>query len=201
MRSHLRPNEQLTFYFVGDYDLSFVEVPVEQIEAFQISPEAGTPAQITRWKILEAVRLLQNQGQKITQMAISTTAKISQPLIAKIASQFGGWGRLKKLLLTLLNCSYRNSNNFASLSDEEKWLAECYLPALLNDPAEVVVDQMRLVIQAYGFDAFTAIVAAASPRTQARLLALVVQALPLGMQSELLALTQYGSVKVHSVTS
>jgi hypothetical protein len=95
-------------------------------------------------------------------------------------------GRLKKLLLTLLDSSYRNSNNFASLSDEEKWLAECYLPALLNDPVEVVVDQMRLVIQAYGFEAFTAIVAAASPQTQARLLALVVQALPLRMQSELL---------------
>jgi len=189
LRSHLRPNEQLTFFFAGDYDLSFVEVPVEQIEAFQICPEAGTPAQITRRKILEAVRLLQNQGQKITQMAITTTAKISQPLIAKIASQFGGWERLKKLLLTLLDSSYRNSNNFASLSDEEKWLAECYLPALLNDPAEVVVDQMRLVIQAYGFQAFKAIVAAASPQTQARLLALVVQAFPLGMQSELLALT------------
>jgi hypothetical protein len=48
---------------------------------------------------------------------------------------------------------------------------------------------MRLVIQAYGFQAFKAIVAAASPQTQARLLALVVQAFPLGMQSELLALT------------
>ncbi len=186
LRSHLRPNEQLTFIFVGDYDLGFLGLPVEQIEAFHICREAGTPTEITRWKILEAVRLLQDQGQKITQMAIATTAKISQPLIAKIASQFGGWGRLKKLLLTLLDSSYRNSNNFASLSDEEKWLAECYLPALLNDSVEVVVDQMRLVIQAYGFEAFTAIVAAASPQTQARLLALVVQALPLRMQSELL---------------
>jgi hypothetical protein len=186
LRSHIRQEEQLTFIFVGDYDLGFLGLPIEQIEAFHICREAGTPTQITRWKILEAVRLLQDQGQKITQMAIATTAKISQPLIAKIASQFGGWGRLKKLLLTLLDSSYRNSNNFASLSDEEKWLAECYLPALLNDSPEVVVDQMRLVIQAYGFEAFTAIVAAASPQTQARLLALVVQALPLAMQSELL---------------
>lgn len=97
--------------------------------------------------------------------------------------------KLLRSLLTLLDSSYRNSNNFARLSDEEKWLAECYLPALLNDPVEVVVDQMRLVIQAYGFEAFTAIVAAASLRTQARLLALVVQALSVGMQSELLALT------------
>jgi hypothetical protein len=189
--SHLRPNEQLTFYFVGDYDLSFLGVPFEQIEAFHICREAGTPAQITRWKILEAIRLLQDQGQKITQDAIAATGKISQPLIAKIASQFGGWGRLKKLLLALLGSFYRDSNNFASLSDEEKWLAECYLPLLLNDPPEVAVEQMRSIIQAYGFRVFGVIVAAASPQTQARLLALVVQALPVGIQLELLALVGF----------
>jgi hypothetical protein len=191
LRAHLRSCEQLTFYFVGDYDLSFLGVPVEQVEAFQITPEAGTPAQITRWKILEAIRLLQNQGQKITQIAIAASSQISQPLIAKIASQFGGWGRLKKLLLALLDSLYSDSNNLASLSDEEKWLAECYLPLLLNDPPEVAVEQMRSIIQAYGFRVFGVIVAAASPQTQARLLALVVQALPVGIQLELLALVGF----------
>lgn len=187
LRSHLRPREQLIFYFVGDYDLSFLGVPVEQIEAFQIAPEAGTSAQITRWKILEAIRSLQNQQQKITQITIATTASISQSLIAKVASQFGGWGNFKKLLLALLNPLSNDSNNFASLTDEEKWLAQCYLPTLLNDPPETVVEHIRAVVQAFGFRGFRAIVAATSPNTQARLLALVMQALPLEVQSQLLA--------------
>lgn len=70
--------------------------PVEQVEAFQICREAGTPSQITRWKIMEAMQTLQDQGAKLTQDAIASVAGISQPLIAKIATQFGGWMALKK---------------------------------------------------------------------------------------------------------
>jgi hypothetical protein len=132
LRSHIRLSEQLTFIFVGDYDLSFLGLPVEQIEAFQISPLAGTPAQITRWKILETVRLLQDKREKVTQQAIALQAGISQPLIAKIAAQFGGWKRLLKILLALLNPLYSASNNFPELGEEEKWLAQSYLPTLLN---------------------------------------------------------------------
>jgi hypothetical protein len=50
-RSLICPEEQLTFYFVGDYDLRNLGVPAEQVEAFLIAPEAGTAAQSIRWKI------------------------------------------------------------------------------------------------------------------------------------------------------
>jgi hypothetical protein len=184
LRSHIRPNEQLTFIFVGDYDLSFLGMPVEQIEAFQISPEAGTPAQITRWKILEAVRLLKDQRGKVTQQAIALRAGISQPLIAKIAAQFGGWKRLLKILLALLNPLYSASNNFPELGEEEKWLAQSYLPTLLEELPLVVVQGLGEVIQAYGVEAFLRILSAASSQTQARLLALMMQALPGHLQLE-----------------
>ena len=178
LRSHIRLSEQLTFIFVGDYDLGFLGLPIEQIEAFHICREAGTPTQITRWKILEAVRLLQDKREKVTQQAIALTAGISQPLIAKIAAQFGGWKRLLKILLALLNPLYSASNNFPELGEEEKWLAQTYLPTLLDEPPLIAVQGLGEVIQVYGVEAFLGIMSAASPQTQARLLALMMQALP-----------------------
>jgi hypothetical protein len=186
VRSHLRPNEQLTFIFVGDYDLSFLGMPVEQLEAFQIAPEAGTPTQITRWKILEAARTLNSQREKLTQNAIASLIGKSQELISKIAKEWGGWTRFKKLLLVLLDPLYSGSNNFEMLTDEEKSIAQSYLPLALDEPPEEAVEQIGAIIQAYGIRAFLRILTAATPQTQAKLIALVMQALPLGFQSELL---------------
>jgi hypothetical protein len=192
LRAHIRPNEQLTFFFVGDYDLSFLGLPIEQVEAFVISQSAGTPAQITRWKILEAVRQLQNQREKVTQIAVATVANISQPLIAKIAGLFGGWKRLKKLLLALLDPLYSASNNSHQLTSEETWLARTYLPCVLDEPEEVAAQDIGQVIRVYGISAFLQILAVATPQTQAKLLALVMKAMLTGFQSELLALLDGG---------
>lgn len=193
LRSHIRPNEELTFIFVGDYDLSFQHLPVEQIEAFQICPEAGTEAQITRWKILEAVRLLQAQGKKITQQAIASSAGISQPLIAKVASQFGGWKHLSKILLALLDGFNSVSNNFPALTDDEKWIAQAYLPGLLDEPPEVAGKEISQVVRVLGIRAFLRILTATTPQTQARLLALVMQATPGFLDSSLASCSGLGA--------
>jgi hypothetical protein len=190
LRSHRRPDENLTFIFIGDYDLGFLRGEVDQIEAFQIAPEAGTAAQITRWKILEAVRQLQDKGEKLTQQAIAARANISQPLIAKIASQFGGWKRLSKILLALLDPFYSGSNNFSELTDEEKWIAQTYLPCLLDESQEAAVRDIATAVQVYGISAFLRILSVATPHTQARLLTLVIQALPANFQCELLVLVE-----------
>jgi hypothetical protein len=190
LRSHLRPNEQLTFLFVGDYNLSFLGMPVEQVEAFQICPEAGTDAQITRWKILEAVRLLHDQSQKLTQVAIATLIGKSQELVSKIASEFGGWKRLKKILLVLLNPPSSGSNIFSALTDDERWLAQTYLPACLDDHPEDAVEQIGQLVQLYGIKQFLRLLSAAIPQTQARLLALLLQSLP--FHTELVELLEGG---------
>ncbi|MBD2124897.1 hypothetical protein NDI39_27465 [Microcoleus sp. ZQ-A2] len=193
LRSHLRPNEQLTFLFVGDYNLSFLGMPVEQVEAFQICPEAGTDAQITRWKILEAVRLLHDQGQKLTQVAIATLIGKSQELVSKIASEFGGWKRLKKILLVLLNPPSSGSNIFSGLTEDEKWLAQIYLPACLDDHSEDAVEQIGQLVQLYGIKQFLRLLSVATPQTQARLLALLLQSLSLPFHTELVALLVGGA--------
>ena len=177
LRSHLRPNERLTFIFVGDYDLSFLGCEVEEVAAFQICPEAGTDVQITRWKILEAVRILKSQRGKLTQDAIATLIGKSQELISQIAKQFGGWKQLKKLLLALLDPLNSGINNFSDLTDEERWLAQTYLPMCLDDPPGDALEQIGQVQQVYGQKQFLRLLSA-NPPTQAGLLALLLQVLP-----------------------
>jgi hypothetical protein len=46
------------------------------------------------------------------------------------------------------------------------------------------------VIQVYGFRPFLRVMVVATPQTQARLLALVMQALPVSLQSELMVLVE-----------
>jgi hypothetical protein len=190
LRSHLRPKDQLTFIFIGDYDLSFLGMPVERIEAFQICREAGTPAQITRWKILEAVRQLRKQSKKITQAAIASLASVSQPAIAKIATQFGGWKSLKKILLALLDPFNSGSNNFSGLTEEERWLAQTYIPMCLSDPPEEAIEQLGSIVQVYGMKGFLRFLCACDAKAQAKLLALMLRAFGADIANELLISTR-----------
>jgi hypothetical protein len=197
LRAHLRPVEQLTFIFIGDYDLSFLDLPVEQVDAVQITPEAGTPAQITRWKILEAVRTLKSQGEKLTQCAIATLIGKSQELISKVASEFGGWRRLKKLLLVLLDPLYSTGNNFPGLDENERSLIEEYLspvvdlsvaaietaktPEVLETCVEALHATIVQCIADLGFPKFLEGVRGMSVSSQSNLLSVIVR----GVSSEL----------------
>lgn len=198
LRSHLRPDEQLTFIFVGNYDLGFLGCEVEQIEAFQITPEAGTPAQITRWKIMEAVHQLQDQGKKVTQQALATLIGKSQELISKIAKQFGGWTRLKKLLLALLDPLYSGSNNFPGLDENEKSLIEEYLspvvdlsvaaietaqtPEVLEDCVEALNATILQCIGLLGFPKFLEGVRGMPAKSQSKFLSVILRGVPTALE-------------------
>jgi hypothetical protein len=193
LRSHLRPDEHLTFIFVGDYDLSFLGVPIEQVEAFQICPEAGTDAQITRWKILEAIKQLHAQGQKLTQEAIATLIGKSQELISKVAKSFGGWVRLRKLLLVLLDPLYSGSNNFETLTAQEQEFINGYLSPVIDTTVEAVVaaeasedieaemevlgTTLKHCAEQLGWKKFLQAIASIPASSQANLLSVVMQAI------------------------
>jgi len=172
LRAHRRPDAQLTFYFCGDYDTEFLteafpDATIEQVDAFTISPDAGTLGQQTRWRILQAVKQLVEQGKKVTQQAIATVAQMSQPLVSKVSSQFGGWTPLKKLLLTLYDSLYSSSNNSTTpLDPEQKWIAQSYLP-LLADSQQVspsdATQSLYEVVETYGETVFGQILAS-TPR-------------------------------------
>jgi hypothetical protein len=190
-RAHQYPEKQFTLYLTTtNQDLSYLTdlgCQVDSKEAFELTPLAGTSDQITRWKILQAVGQL--QGQKLTQEAIASLIGKSQELVSKIAKEFGGWKTLKKILLALLGV-YRDGNNFHSLTKHEKWQAETYLPGLLDKPPEDAVQGISKVIQVYGLRPFLRVLTAATPQTQVRLLTLVMQALPVSLQSELIVLVE-----------
>jgi hypothetical protein len=179
--SLIRPCEQLTFYFVGDYDLSFLGVPIEQVEAFLIAPEAGTAVQITRWKIQEAFRQLMVSGEKVTQDKLALEANITQGRLSQIAAEFGGWGVLKKILAALLDGNNCATNNFSGLSEEERWMAQTYLPLVVNE----ALSEIGIAVKAYGVKGFLRILQSSPLSTQGRLLSRIFEVMPENMRQEL----------------
>jgi hypothetical protein len=181
LRALIRHEEPLTFYFVGDYDLSFLGVPVEQVEAFLIAPEAGTTAQITRMKIQEAFRQLTLSGEKITQDKLALEANITQGRLSQIAAEFGSWGVLKKILAALLKPSNSDTNNFSGLSEEERWMAQTYLPLVVNE----ALSEIGIAVKAYGVKGFLRILQFSPLPTQVRLLSRIFEVMPEAVRQEL----------------
>ncbi|MRV51359.1 DNA primase, partial [Staphylococcus aureus] len=111
LRANLRPEEQLSAYVLSDYDLDFLkpELPdanFEQLDAFKLTPDAGDKLQRTKYGILKAFGKLVEAGvasAKITQDAIANTlqGEITRSRISQIAALFGGWSKLRKLLVLL----------------------------------------------------------------------------------------------------
>ncbi|MEM6399534.1 MAG: hypothetical protein AAF757_04780 [Cyanobacteria bacterium P01_D01_bin.116] len=182
LRSNRRKQEQLTFYFCADYDLSFLGdyfpgATLTKVDAFNITPTAGTQNQQTKLGILEAAKELINRGAKLTQQAIANTAEITQGTVSKIASQFGGWSSLKELFQTLLDSLYSDRNNFdgAEFSSPEK---ECipglieYLPSLAAPQVSVLeaLEALVEVLSVMGEKVFRAILHNLDPATRGKLL-------------------------------
>jgi hypothetical protein len=120
-RSLIRPEEQLTFYFMGDYDLRNLGVPAEQVEAFLIAPEAGTAAQSTRWKIQEAFGQLTVSGEKITQHKLTLEGNITQGRLSQIVAEFFCWGVLRKILAALLDGRFTRSHKVSEQLKQSFW--------------------------------------------------------------------------------
>jgi hypothetical protein len=205
LRSHLSPEQEKTFYFVADYDLSFLasELPgvtIESVNVINLCPEAASEGNQTKWAILQALKELKEQSAKITSETVAAAAGISQPYISKIAKPFGGWKRLEKILLLLLKKLYSVSNIFtkpelelmdkpeSELSDEEykklkeleaiKWMATQYLPIVFDDPRVDALAEVQTAVESLGWKAFGQIVGLMPIESKAKLLATLVNMLP-----------------------
>ena len=183
LRSHLRPDEQLTFMFVGDYDLNFLGLPVFQVEAFQITPEAGTATQLNGWKIFQAIQHLREANTKVIQKAVEAVTQIGQSTISEFAAKFGGWKRLLKISEVLLNPLNSTSDIF--LTDEERVVLGEYFPLVLESPPEELAAEVEFLIQSYGFDRFLMMLASAPLDQQVKMLVRIMCALPGAFQDEL----------------
>ncbi|MEW5860128.1 MAG: hypothetical protein AB1861_22540, partial [Cyanobacteriota bacterium] len=191
LRSHLRPTEQLTYYFCGDYDLSFLEVPVKQVDAFTITPQAGSETQQGRWTLLEAFKQLTETGEKITQDTLAAAAGISQTRVSQRAaevSEVRGWKILKKILGFLLKTLHSNPNNFEPLTEDELWLAKDYLPPVLEDSPDDALHQVMHLGKAFGWKTFEALLMAAPLESKAKLLSLIIGFMPESVQAQIQSL-------------
>lgn len=182
-RAHLNPEKQFTIYLVStDFDASFLSefgINVVNFEAFGLCPEAGTQLEQTRFRILEAVRQLTNSGvaiASVTQQAVAQISGVTQGRISQIASLLGGWKAFKKILAALLGL-YRGVNNLEELSDEEKWLAETYLPLVVNDTHSEALSEIGIALKAYGVKGFLRILQSSPLPTQIKLLSRILSKL------------------------
>jgi len=165
-----------------DFDANFLSeegVNVVSVEAFELCPEAGTQIEQTRFRILEAVRQLTNSGvaiASVTQQAVAQISGVTQGRISQIASLLGGWKAFKKILAALLGL-YRDVNNLEELTDEEKWLAETYLPLVVNETDSEALCEMGIAVKACGVESFLRILHFSPLPTQIRLLSRILSEL------------------------
>jgi hypothetical protein len=168
LRANRRPDEALTIYLTSDDDLSYLldyypGATLTKTTAFEITPTAGDREQVSKYYLLEAFKQCIDTGIKCTQKAVAKISKLSQPYISKIASKFGGFNALKKILLVLIEALYRGSNNFSDLSEDEKFLVNDYLPLIKDNPPPEVVQQLLEVAKAIGYQAFSRITRELAP--------------------------------------
>jgi hypothetical protein len=184
LRSHLRPHEQLKYYFCADYDLSFLlehSIKVTTLDAFEITPLAGTPTQMGRWAAIELLSKASSTGldiQKISQAEIALSLGITQGRVSQLFSALGGWKLFKKLLVPLLE------NIKGKLINETGEGMEFLRVCLALPPIQALAEVVNLV-RTCGWKDFVEVVAAASVQTQLRIMGLLLGLLPQALQDEI----------------
>ncbi|MEC4818662.1 MAG: hypothetical protein SAK29_36115, partial [Scytonema sp. PMC 1069.18] len=171
LRSHLRPLEQLVYYFIGDYDLEFLSkvmpgIVLEKISSVEISHEAGTKNQRAIWLVSSLFSTIFKQGnKKPKQEEIEELSKLesetwgmTQGRISQIGKQFGGWLVFTNLITELLSSFLEpNQSDITQFDEDERWIKDVYLPLLVHageiQPILAVKEVIEL-ISVYGWQTF-----------------------------------------------
>jgi len=157
----------------------WLEFPMEHslkvitLDAFEITPLAGTPTQMGRWAAIELLSKASSTGldiQKISQAEIARTLGITQGRVSQLFSALGGWKLFKKLLVPLLE------NIKGKLINETGEGMEFLRVCLALPPIQALAEVVNLV-RTCGWKDFVEVVAAASAQTQLRIMGLLPQAL------------------------
>jgi hypothetical protein len=201
LRSHLRPDEQLTFYFVADYDLSFLKdalpgATVEQVKASDITLDACDTLERNLLGILRGLGATAAQGIKQTQTAIAQFGKMTQGQVSKILAQVGGLDRLRKIFQTLCRTPIA-FGIISELTEDEQFLAREFLKLTLQEcqeagnPEQLVVEVAQ-IIQTCGIETWRRMVAALPGDVHIALVAQIVRLLPDEWQHQLAKLVEEG---------
>lgn len=111
-RAHLFPDEEFAIYLIGTRHytdhLDKLGINIVNIDAFELTPKAGTRSQISKAKMVRAIQALANQGKKLSMRAIADAAGLSADYIKLLAQDLDGMVALKKWVEVLYS-SYRTS--------------------------------------------------------------------------------------------
>lgn len=194
LRAHRRSNQELTFYFCADYDITFLltELPgvkLEVVDACDFCIEAGSRDQQTGHAIVNAFTHLWQSHQKIGQKAIAKIIDTTQGWVSRFTQRWGGWQHFKKLLLLLLDSLNSGSNkNLAELTDDENWLARTYFPMLIaeseSSPEEDALEHVAEVATIFTNTALRRVLYSCRPQVRAGLLMIILRCLPTEVYSD-----------------
>jgi hypothetical protein len=170
LRSHLRPQQKLTFYFCADYDLP-AELNAKVIRAVDITPEAGTNPEQLWLKITDTFqKLFDDLGRAPTQVEITNKIGIKQSHLSKLFQQFaGGWKQWLKIFQSLLDTPYRSWNISDPENEEYELVARTYLPILVHHPPDRICKEFDLIVNALGWSSWRQILAFADFELRSRL--------------------------------
>ena len=161
-------------------------MPVEQIEAFELCYEAGTPRQKTRWAIWQAYLQLRQQVKDGTEIGLNQLARlveITKGRLSQIASEFNGWEGLQKCLDLLFNSLYNNPKHPLLVDKDVYWLAKDYLPLVLFLPPLKALLEVATLIRTQNIEGFKQILKAATLETKSKLLSAFLALMPMEVMS------------------
>lgn len=159
LRSHLRPEEELIYYFVGDFDLEFFQVELpgckfETKQAIEIDFRAADYGEQTKIAIVKACADLIAHQVKPTQEKIEAELKekypghaVSQERISQIANKsLGGWKGLPQTIAAIIK-SLGEKGELPLIEEHEPFYAKVYLPLLSQEsPIKAVVGLVEFAL-------------------------------------------------------
>ncbi len=201
LRSHLRCDNQLSYYFVGDYDLTFLKAAfpgatIEQQAPSDITLDACDTMQRNLLGILRGLNATAAQGIKQTQTAIAQFGELSQGQVSKVLTQVGGLNRLKKIFQTL----YRTPialGIISELSEDEQFLCRDFLRLTLQECEEAgkpeqLVTEVAQIIHAHGMESWQRLAAALPGEVHVALVTQIVKLFPQEWRQQLAQLAKGG---------
>ncbi|BDA75834.1 hypothetical protein CAL7716_100000 (plasmid) [Calothrix sp. PCC 7716] len=168
LRSHLRLDESLTYYFVGEYDLSPIVAHLPGVKygvttAAELSPMSAGGEQRTMLMVMNAIGNLIARGifspkQREVEAELeahSYICKVKQERISQLMKHFGGWRAAVKLIRNTLAAVGKDSPTTANSFDDEQWIIRTYLPLIaetaITDPVTAAYELVSIAV-AHGWE-------------------------------------------------
>jgi hypothetical protein len=193
LRSHLRLDESLTYYFVGDYDLSPVLASLPGVkytrqQAIEVSPMCAAGEERTKLMVITAIGNLLSRGviapkQREVQAELeanSPIGQVKQERISQLMKHFGGWRAAVELIRNTLaavasrGCKPSTDNSF----EDEQWIITTYLPLIaqtaVSDPVQAVRELVDIAI-VHGWAKFKEFISSVEYGLQQKLVELVLE--------------------------